>query len=191
MMALVEMSGRGGAHQGAGKGVSGEIARNTDSNARTMFRFRAAVHIGRMRARPAKPRRCKPPLGKGRAAFFCSNGTNARPSPYIPQGAVRCPAGNGRVVALRSLPPGQGPGNKCAATMARAGKRRRRMNWDQIEGKWKQLGGKAKEQWGKLTDDDLDIMAGKRDQMVGKVQEKYGIAKEEAERQVDEWSARN
>jgi uncharacterized protein YjbJ (UPF0337 family) len=156
-----------------------------------MIRFRAAVNIGRMPVRMAKPRRCKPPLGQGRAAFFCSNGTNARPSPYIQQGTARCPAGNGRVVALSSLPLGHGPGTKHAATMARAGKRRRRMNWDQIEGKWKQLGGKAKEQWGKLTDDDLDIMAGKRDQMVGKVQEKYGIAKEEAERQVDEWSARN
>ncbi len=64
------------------------------------------------------------------------------------------------------------------------------MNWDQIEGKWKQFRGQAKEQWGKLTDDDLDTVAGKRDQMVGKVQEKYGIAKEEAERQVDEWSRR-
>lgn len=64
------------------------------------------------------------------------------------------------------------------------------MNWDQIEGKWKQLRGNAKEQWGKLTDDDLDVMAGKRDQLIGKVQEKYGIAKEEAERQVDDWSSR-
>ena len=65
------------------------------------------------------------------------------------------------------------------------------MNWDQIEGKWKQLRGQAKEQWGKLTDDDLDTAAGRRDQLVGKVQEKYGIAKEEAERQVDAWSNRN
>ena len=65
------------------------------------------------------------------------------------------------------------------------------MNWDQIEGKWKQLRGQAKQQWGKLTDDDLDVMAGKRDALVGKVQERYGIAKEEAERQVDEWSRRN
>lgn len=64
------------------------------------------------------------------------------------------------------------------------------MNWDQIEGKWKQLRGNAKEQWGKLTDDDLEKMSGKRDQLVGKVQEKYGIAKEDAERQVDAWSSR-
>ena len=54
------------------------------------------------------------------------------------------------------------------------------MNWDQIEGKWKQVKGRAKEKWGKLTDDDLDIIAGKRDQLVGKVQEAYGISKAEA-----------
>ena len=62
------------------------------------------------------------------------------------------------------------------------------MNWDQVEGKWKQIKGKAVEKWGDLTDDDLDRMAGKRDQMVGLVQEKYGHAKAEAERQVDEWT---
>lgn len=61
------------------------------------------------------------------------------------------------------------------------------MNWDRIEGKWKQFKGVAKEKWGELTDDDLDQMAGKRDQLVGKVQERYGIAKDEAERQVDDF----
>lgn len=65
------------------------------------------------------------------------------------------------------------------------------MNWDQIEGKWKQMRGTAKEQWGKLTDDELDQMAGKRDHLIGKIQEKYGIAKEEAERQVDDWSKKS
>lgn len=64
------------------------------------------------------------------------------------------------------------------------------MNWDQLEGKWKQLIGQAKEQWGKLTDDDLETIAGRRDQLVGKLQERYGIAKEEAERQVDQWQKR-
>ena len=59
------------------------------------------------------------------------------------------------------------------------------MNWDRIEGNWKQLTGKVKLQWGKLTDDDLDVIAGKRDQLIGKIQEQYGIAKDEAERQVD------
>lgn len=61
------------------------------------------------------------------------------------------------------------------------------MNWDQVAGKWKQVQGKAQVQWGKLTNDDLDVMEGNRDQLVGKIQERYGIAKEEAERQVDSW----
>jgi uncharacterized protein YjbJ (UPF0337 family) len=59
------------------------------------------------------------------------------------------------------------------------------MNWDRIEGNWKQFKGKVKEQWGKLTDDDIDVIAGKRDQLVGKIQEQYGITKDEAEKQVD------
>src|SRR6202021_2095653 len=49
------------------------------------------------------------------------------------------------------------------------------MNWDQVEGKWKQYSGKAKEKWGKLTDDDLEVIRGRRDQLIGKIQERYGI----------------
>jgi uncharacterized protein YjbJ (UPF0337 family) len=66
-------------------------------------------------------------------------------------------------------------------------KRRIDMNWDQIEGKWKQLRGSAKKQWGKLTDDDLEQIAGMRDDLVGKLQERYGIAREEAQKRADEW----
>jgi uncharacterized protein YjbJ (UPF0337 family) len=62
------------------------------------------------------------------------------------------------------------------------------MNWDEIAGKWKQSVGKAKEKWGKLTDDDLTAINGKKDQLVGKIQERYGIAKEAAEKQVDEFA---
>ncbi len=61
------------------------------------------------------------------------------------------------------------------------------MNWDQIQGHWKQLTGQAKEQWGKLTDDDIDVVAGRRDQLAGKIQERYGVAKDEAERQLSAW----
>ena len=61
------------------------------------------------------------------------------------------------------------------------------MNWDPIEGKWMQVKGRAKEKWGKLTDDDLSRITGKRDQMVGLVQERYGHAKADAERAVDDW----
>jgi uncharacterized protein YjbJ (UPF0337 family) len=62
------------------------------------------------------------------------------------------------------------------------------MNWDQIQGKWKQSTGAVKEKWGKLTDDDLTVIAGKKDQLVGKIQERYGIAKDVAEKQVDEFT---
>lgn len=61
------------------------------------------------------------------------------------------------------------------------------MNWDRIEGNWKQAAGKAKVQWGKLTDDDLDVIAGRREQLAGKIQERYGIAKDEAKKQIDEF----
>jgi uncharacterized protein YjbJ (UPF0337 family) len=64
------------------------------------------------------------------------------------------------------------------------------MNWDRIEGNWKQLTGRAKAQWGKLTDDDLDVVAGRREQLSGKIQERYGIAKDEAERQVADWQVK-
>lgn len=59
------------------------------------------------------------------------------------------------------------------------------MNWDQVEGNWKQFKGKVKEKWGELTDDDLQVIGGKRDKLIGKLQEKYGIAKEEAEKELE------
>lgn len=59
------------------------------------------------------------------------------------------------------------------------------MNWDRIEGNWKQVSGKALEKWGKLTNDHVDVIAGKRDQLSGKIQEAYGIGKEEADKQID------
>ncbi len=61
------------------------------------------------------------------------------------------------------------------------------MNEDQIKGNWKQFKGKVKEKWGKLTDDDLDIVEGRTDQLVGKLQERYGIARQEAEKQYKEF----
>jgi uncharacterized protein YjbJ (UPF0337 family) len=67
-------------------------------------------------------------------------------------------------------------------------KENKTMNWDQIAGDWKQMTGAAKEKFGKLTDDDLVAAAGKRDQLVGKVQTRYGVAKEAAETQIDDWA---
>ncbi|MEO8558574.1 MAG: CsbD family protein [Rhodospirillales bacterium] len=61
------------------------------------------------------------------------------------------------------------------------------MNWDRIEGQWKQLKGTVKQKWGKLTDDDLSFINGKRDELVGRIQERYGVARDDADRQVKDW----
>lgn len=61
------------------------------------------------------------------------------------------------------------------------------MNWDRVEGNWRQLKGMFKEHWGQLTDDQLDVVAGKRERLIGVLQESYSIAKDQAERLVSEW----
>lgn len=63
------------------------------------------------------------------------------------------------------------------------------VNWEQVAGKWKQITGEARKKWGELTDDDLMQINGNRDILAGKIQEKYGIAKEEAHQQIDEWAS--
>ena len=65
------------------------------------------------------------------------------------------------------------------------------MNWDIVEGNWKQFKGKVKTQWGKLTDDHLDVIAGKREALAGRIQEIYGITREEAEQQIKDFEKRN
>ncbi|MCX7544900.1 CsbD family protein [Marinicella gelatinilytica] len=64
------------------------------------------------------------------------------------------------------------------------------MNWDIIEGKWNQFKGEAQSQWGKLTDDDLDVIAGKQQKLVGRLQERYGYNKDRAEKAVEEWQSK-
>ena len=64
------------------------------------------------------------------------------------------------------------------------------MNWDTIEGNWKQAKGKIREQWGQLTDDDLDVVAGKRDQLVGAIQKRYGKTKDEVEQELINYERR-
>jgi uncharacterized protein YjbJ (UPF0337 family) len=65
------------------------------------------------------------------------------------------------------------------------------MNRDRLNGQWKQVKGRIKEQWGRLTDDDLDVIAGKRDQLLGRIQERHGVAKDEAQRQVRDFEERH
>ena len=62
------------------------------------------------------------------------------------------------------------------------------MNWDRIEGNWKQFTGKVRQQWGKLTDDDLDVIGGKREELSGRIQEVYGVSKDEAENQIERFA---
>jgi uncharacterized protein YjbJ (UPF0337 family) len=63
------------------------------------------------------------------------------------------------------------------------------MNWSQIEGEWKQVKAQVKSKWAKLNDDDLKNLSAKKDDLVGKLQERYGILKDEAERQVDAFTS--
>jgi len=64
------------------------------------------------------------------------------------------------------------------------------MNWDIVEGNWNQWKGHLKEKWGDLTDDDIQRLHGKKDQLAGAIQERYGIARDEADRQIDEWASK-
>jgi uncharacterized protein YjbJ (UPF0337 family) len=64
------------------------------------------------------------------------------------------------------------------------------MNWDRVQGEWKQLTSQVKSKWAKLTDDDLRTISAKKDALVGKIQERYGVLRDEAEKQVDEWIAK-
>lgn len=61
------------------------------------------------------------------------------------------------------------------------------MNWDTIEGKWRQMKGQVRSKWGKLTDDDVELIGGKKDTLVGRIQERYGVERDQAEREVDDW----
>ena len=62
---------------------------------------------------------------------------------------------------------------------------------DTLKGNWKQFKGKMIEQWGKLTNDDFDVIDGKREQFLGKLQERQGIARDAAEKQLKEWQERH
>ncbi len=64
------------------------------------------------------------------------------------------------------------------------------MNWDEIKGSWKEFRGRVREQWGQLTDDDLDVIAGRRERLVGMIQQRYGTLKEEADDQVTRFERR-
>jgi len=63
------------------------------------------------------------------------------------------------------------------------------MNNDEFEGRWKQVKGQARAKWGELTDDDVQQVEGDREALEGKIQQKYGMTKEEARKEVDTFLA--
>jgi uncharacterized protein YjbJ (UPF0337 family) len=63
------------------------------------------------------------------------------------------------------------------------------MNWDIIEGKWDQFKGDVRSKWAKLSDDDMSAVGARKDKLIGKIQERYGVLRDDAERQVDAWLA--
>ncbi|CAM3275782.1 CsbD family protein [Asticcacaulis taihuensis] len=65
------------------------------------------------------------------------------------------------------------------------------MNNDRMQGSWEQVKGNVQKMWGKLTNDDLDVIEGDRKLLAGKIQERYGIAQDEADKQIDEWNRRH
>lgn len=62
--------------------------------------------------------------------------------------------------------------------------------WDKIAGSWKEFKGSVRKEWGKLTDDDLEQIKGNRDILIGRIQQRYGTAREDIERQIDDWAGR-
>ena len=61
------------------------------------------------------------------------------------------------------------------------------MNWDEIEGNWKKFRGDIKERWGRLTNDDLDVIQGRREKLAGELQRIYGIERQEAEAEIEDF----
>jgi uncharacterized protein YjbJ (UPF0337 family) len=61
------------------------------------------------------------------------------------------------------------------------------MNWVRVEGNWNEFKGKVQQKWGKLTKDDLDVVKGKRTELAGRLQQRYGYAKDQAEKEIDTW----
>ena len=59
------------------------------------------------------------------------------------------------------------------------------MNRDTLAGNWKQFSGLIQEKWGKLTNDDLDVIDGRRERLVGRLQELYGRERDEIERDLE------
>ena len=63
------------------------------------------------------------------------------------------------------------------------------MDWDRIAENWQHFKGNARRHWVRLTDDQLDLVAGRRERLACQIQEAYGISGEKAEKQLAAWQA--
>jgi uncharacterized protein YjbJ (UPF0337 family) len=96
--------------------------------------------------------------------------------------------GDASIISTRKHAAGRNNGRNACIRIDNANKQKESiMNWDRVEGDWKQIKGKVQQQWGKLTNDDLDVIEGKKTELAGRLQERYGYAQDEAEKQIDSW----
>jgi uncharacterized protein YjbJ (UPF0337 family) len=63
----------------------------------------------------------------------------------------------------------------------------RTWTWNKVSGNWKRMKGSVKERWGKLTHNEIQEAQGRREALNGFIQSRYGIDRESADRQIDEW----
>jgi esterase/lipase superfamily enzyme/uncharacterized protein YjbJ (UPF0337 family) len=90
--------------------------------------------------------------------------------------------------ALNASEAGQGGSGSVPPAAGRRSRFGFESDWDRVQGNWKQFKGEAQRRWGKLTDDELDQAAGDRRKLAGHIQARHGIAKDEAERQIEDWA---
>jgi uncharacterized protein YjbJ (UPF0337 family) len=105
-----------------------------------------------------------------------------RPVSIILQKSISC-----ETDGLPIMPQFQPERSNCLSVESPSTQEEMAMDWNRIEGNWKQFKGAAKEKWGKLTDDDLNVIEGRREQLEGKLQQRYGFAKDQIHKDVDDW----
>jgi uncharacterized protein YjbJ (UPF0337 family) len=89
-------------------------------------------------------------------------------------------------IAVAAFPPAR----KCASKDRRAS-RSTAMNWERLEGSLRQMTGRLKQQWGRILSDTATQTDGQHEELIGKIQQAYGISRDDAERQINDWETRH
>ena len=61
--------------------------------------------------------------------------------------------------------------------------------WNEMQANWDSSAGMVKDRWAELTEEEILATNGDREQLVSLVQEKYGIEREQAEQEVNDWAS--